>query len=468
MTAIENKEELEQYQSLFDDLWESVRIRYSTLELPDDVKVPNGEIIFSEQAVEPSRTVLYSEGPLEIVEETKPSTFDFLWNLLKNQQVIGKGIELTLCDHRVEQKFVDKPQARVQQERPRAELHAALEPNLETDQYDTYAGVASDLEDMLQRADEPYFDLSRCEYQYLRHHFRNKSKGDSEILVFAPTGIELTIGDTDTITVIIPPEIEDQTALSILPQRPYGVAKGQRIELASESLHVREDGRLEYTKTPDLKDIERSYIMLFVGDKMMHFEDYYSMRSGNSGEFNPRKQLFDEHDQRGLLEDYLEGKGSNVFEHAVLNTLSIAGYIVQWFGDSSFKIPNYDKESAKSKYGEIDIIAHAPDGSHILFVECTEARISEKRSILDRMDRVVSNIGDDSDEDLPNADYSEPTTTPVVATPQPPEELNDQVVANLEDDGILILHGQRLQRLYERSHLQTDPVGLDFDDRDRM
>ena len=467
MTAIESEAELGRYQSLFGELWESAILRYSTLELPDGVLVPNGEIIFLEEAAEPTREILYSEGPFEIVEETKPTTFEFLRELIDGREVVGEGIEMTLCDHRVEQKFTNNPQARVQHDRPRTELHMALAPELTSDQKDHYSQTAGNLENRLQRSAEPYFDLSRCEYHYFEHHFRNKSKAEPEVLVFAPTGIDLDIDDDEKITVSIPKEIEEQTALSILPQRPYGVAKGQRIELATESATDREDGQLEYNITPELEEVRQIFVLLFVGEEMVRFEDHYSAPGDGSGAVNPRYQLFDEYDQQDRFIGHLQGE-EDEFELAVLNVFSTAGYIVQTFGDNDFKIPEYDRENYDVEYDEVDLLAYRPDGSQILFIECTKKRISDKRDLLDRMEFIGSTLDSPESEDQYEAREYERNFIPIIATPQSSNEINDQVVKDLTESGIIILNGERLTEIYKRSRNQTDSVKIDFNERGRM
>lgn len=49
-------------------------------------------------------------------------------------------------------------------------------------------------------------------------------------------------------------------------------------------------------------------------------------------------------------------------------------------------------------------------------------------------------------------------TVPCVATPQKPEELNDDVVSEFEEKGIEILHSERLRAIYAASQDTTDTV----------
>lgn len=466
MTGIESEADLERYESLFGNLWESAVVRFSTVELEDGVKIPNGEIIFSSKEASEQKEVLYSEGAFKIIEKTVNSPFDFLWNLVEGETVIGEGVEIEMLEHRPEGRFLDDREARVFEERPRTEVHGAFPVNLTSEQEDEYNTVIDELEHQIQRTEEPYYDIAKCEYYYFDHHFRGKAKTDPEILVFAETGIEFTVAEDNTVNILIPEEIKDQTAVSILPQRPYGVREGWRIELADEELMETSDGGLEYTENLNFDEVEEAYVILFIGDEIFGFEDHYT-RSGkdSTGSVNTRYQVFDEYDQREKLPDHLSGDDPGVFEIAVLNALSTAGYLVQWFGESDFKIPNWSRESEGLPYDEVDLIAHRPDGSQILFVECTNKRISEKESILDRTEEIASVIREEN-PDLADIDLFESSRrkiVPVIATPQMPKELSDQVVAELTEKGIVVLDGEKLNEIYNLSADQGDPVKIDID-----
>lgn len=466
MTAIESESDLEQFESLLGQLWESAIIRYSTVEIEDGTKVPNGEIIFSDEELDQGEEVLYSEGPFEIVEKKVADPLDLLWDMIEGETVIGSQIDLNMMEARVEQKFMDNREARVFDDRPHAELHAVFEPALSDEQENEYSNVAKTLEERLQRAEEPYYNLAKCEYYYFRHHFRNRAKADPEILVFAPTDIEFNIEDEDIINVIIPTEIEEQTAVSVLPQRPYGARKGWRVELADKTLEEMDDGRLQYTANPEFSDINNAYVLLFVEDEILWFNEHYPSTGDGSSHVNSRNEVFRAYDQKDTLIDYLNGDG-NVFEIAVLNALSTAGYAVQWFGDSSFDVPNWSHESDQVEYDEVDLIAHHPDGSRILFVECTYKRISEKKTILDRTEEIASVIRDwePQSENIPRIEDSQRRIVPVIATPQSPEELSEQIVKEFRNSGIVVLHGNRLTTIYKRSARQDEPVEIEIEER---
>jgi hypothetical protein len=267
--------------------------------------------------------------------------------------------------------------------------------------------------------------------------------------VFGKTGIEFTVTEDNTLTLVIPEEIKSQTAVGILPQRPYGAQKGWRIELAGKDLKIRDDGLLEFTENLGFNEVGKAYILLFVGDEVLGFKDHYTREGDGIGSVNSRYRVFDEYDQRGMLPEYLQGGNPDVFEIAVLNALSTAGYFVQWFGESDFKVPNWSHESEELPYDEVDLVAHRPDESQILFVECTNKRISEKESILDRTEEIAPEIREEDTEfpDFGLVESSPRKIVSVIATPQKPEQLSDQVVAELTKKGIVVLDGERLTKI---------------------
>ncbi|MDR5672467.1 hypothetical protein RH858_04795 [Halalkaliarchaeum sp. AArc-GB] len=435
------------------------------MKLEDGVTVPNAEIILSEEELEQQEVIPYSEGAFKIVEQTVNDPFDLLWDLVEGESVVGEGVNIEMLKHRPEQRFGGDREGRVFEDRPSTEVHVVFTVELSSDQEDEYNTVVNELEHRIQRAEEPYYDIAKCEYHYFDHHFRGKAKSDPEILVFAETRIEFTVSEDNVVHVVIPEEIKDQAAVSILPQRPYGTRKGWRIEFADEDLKETDDGRLKFTENPDFDEVERAYILLFVGDEILGFKDHYT-RSGEGGlSVNSRYRIFDEYDQRDTLPDYLQGDNPDVFEIAVLNTLSTAGYLVQWFGESDFKIPNWSRESEGLPYDEVDLVAHRPNGSQILFVECTNKRISEKESILDRTEEIAAVIREEDPEfsDIDIMESSLRKIVPVIATPQMPEELSDQVVAELTEKGILVLDGEKLTEIYNLSAEHNDPVKIDID-----
>jgi hypothetical protein len=434
--------------------------------LEEDISIPNGEIILSEEELEETEEVLYSEDGFKIVELSVNDPFDILWDLTEGESFIGEGVEMEMLDHRPEMRFGDDREGRVFESRPQTEIHAVFAVELPSGLEDEYYAVVDDLEYQIQRANEPYYDIAKCEYHYFDHHFRGKAKADPEILVFAETRIEFTVGDDNSTSVVIPEQVVEQTFVSILPQRPYGSREGWRLDLADEDLEEIGDGRLRFVRQFDLEGIDRAYIILFVGDEIFGFKDHFPSSQGSpSGPVNTRYQLFDEYDQRNKLSDYLQGDTPDVFEIAVLNILTTAGYHVQWFGESDFNIPNWSRESEGLPYDEVDMVAHLPDNSQVLFVECTNKRISEKESILDRTEEIASVIREEP-EDLSEIDLFESSSrkiVPVIATSLMPDELSDQVVAELTDKGIVVLDGQKLTEIYDLSADQETPVNIDID-----
>jgi hypothetical protein len=144
----------------------------------------------------------------------------------------------------------------------------------------------------------------------------------------------------------------------------------------------------------------------------------------------------------------------------VVNALSTAGWLVQWYGDDQFVIPSFSEEVPGARYQEIDIIAYHPENMQILFIECTNQDISAKEQILDRTEAISSIL---EEYFIPtDVGLVEPLqTVPCVATPQTPEELNDDVVDEFKEKGIKILDCERLKAIYAASEDTTETVDAD-------
>lgn len=466
MTAIEVKEDIDRYESLLGELWESAVIRISVIEIDEDTVIPNGEVIFSEEIAEEEQSVLYEEGPFKIIERTVTDPFGLLEDLADGELIEAPGVDIDLLKHNAEQRFLGDRESRVFNPRPRSEIHGVFSVDI-SDSQSEYNDLVDDLQDRLQRSSEPFFDIAKAEYYYFEHHFRGSRRAAPELLVFADTGIEFDIDEDEGLSVIVPEEIIDDTAVSILPQRPYGQGKGWRTEFANTELAELEDGRVEYTDDLELPDIEEAFIILFVGDEILKFEEFYNPDgvAEGTGYANPRYGVLDEYDQRDRLREHLQGGDSDIFEIAVLNLFSVAGYQVQWFGPSKFKIPNYDERTDTPRYKEIDVIAHRPDGSQILFIECTVQGIADKVDLLDRVGQLSSGI--EASETVPrDIDIFESTrrrVVPVIATSMEPEELTHQVVESYNEQGVMVLDSSDLVSILDIASAQSEPVELDIE-----
>ena len=453
MTSIEQESDIDLYESLFGDLWSSSILRYSILRLEEDIHIPNGEIIFTSEEGNKSEEVLYSEGEFEIREKQIPKTFDLLREILGCKYDIGTECKFKMEKRRPEQIFNNEPQSRVFKKRPYTELHAVFEPERYDDYIDEYAEKAEELQEELQRAQEPYYDISRSEYAYFTHHFRNSSKSEPALLLFAETGIELNISmEEGTVTVVIPPEIKSETALCYLPLRPYGKKKGWRVNLKDENLSETDDGRLKFVDQPDLEGINQTRIQLLVGEELIRIErENIPSKIAGQDLLNPRYRLMNEYDQSNYLESYLTGESGD-FELAVLNVFSAAGYFVQTFGDSKFNIPNHSENKNKTQYKEIDLIAHHPNQEYVLFVECTKKGIFKKKDIISR----VTNIANEVFNLEPNTERSvssmsaNASIVPIVATCQNLDQIDDNVISEMKDMGIRIIDGETLKEIYKK------------------
>lgn len=467
MTAIESESELDLYESIFGEFWESAVMRLSIIDVNEDLQVPNGEIVFQQEEADKLEQVLYSEGPFRIIEKTVENPFSLLRSLSNGELAESAGVDIELLQYSPEQRFLNQRESRVLEPRPRTELHSVFTVEMPDDVEDAYKETVDELNEQLKRASEPYYRLDRCEDYYFDLHFRGKDTESPEILSFAETGIEFEIDSQHRLTTVIPELIVNDTAVSVLPQKPYGARKGWRLNFEDLEPEQRRDGLVEFCKQLDLDGVDRSYIILFVDGEVLEFIEHPERGAILSDDYpvNTRYRLLDEYDQRGKMVRYLQGEEPNAFEVAVLNTLSTAGYLVQWFGDKPFDIPNWDRESKSLPYDEVDIVAHRADGSQVLFVECTNKRISEKESLLDRTEEIAAVLREEDPDlvDLELIEQERRKIVPVIATPQMPEELNDQVVAEYNEKGVVVLDGEKLTEIYRVSSDQTDPIRVDID-----
>jgi hypothetical protein len=463
MTSIEDKADWESYQEVFGDLWESATIRLSLIE-SEEHKIPNGEIIFHRESRTEETNTLYSINGFEIYEETVSNPFEVVQGLFNNDlQVDGSQLSLEFqhLDGNTTGFFqTGISESRVFDDRPRAELNSVFKPDLSDDIESAHQDAVNKIDQRIKTADEPFFDIAKSEYYYFDHHFKGKSSADPMVLIFADPSIRFEVDDENGFTLHFPIELAEKTTIVAYPIQPYGEHSGWKIEMSEQDLEVDSDGLVTYTESLDLDEIQQLYLSVYVGDKMMGYERHYNQ---NVPVGNDRFRLFQEYDQRGVLLDYLTGENPNQFETAVLNLLGIAGYIVQWFGETNFNIPNPPKDVPALEEDEVDIIAHSPDSSHIAFVECTNQRISEKRDIVDRMESVTSGIiGEERIELGPEPQWAT-RTIPCIATSQSPDDINDQVVEDLEGLGIVVLDSEDLISIYRASAEQDDLVRVGGD-----
>jgi len=459
MPYIENLDDLQWYREQFGDIWQSATLTFSTVEV-DGVGIPNGELVFSRELSEESTEVLYHEDVLSIYKVNSNSPFDLLEQIIDGEIPTDEGIaeiESELRRHNPSDYFQDGVQeVRVREARPRMEVNAAVSIDIPEDIEDEYSKVIDELDDQLMRAEEPYYDLVRCEGYYFDYIFRSDRESPA-LLLFADSGIEVSIDDSDTLEVVSPTNLFEELFVSVLPQKPYDEHKGWQINLEEDQLELREDGRSRYTEDLDLEDINELYAVLYLEDKMVNMLEH---NRGDVVPENPRYEIMQAFDQNNNLEGYLEGHNADCFEVAVVNVLSTAGWLVQWYGDDSFVIPSFSEDVPGAPYQEIDVIAYHPENTQILFIECTNQDISSKEQILDRTEAINSVL----DDYLISTDIGsiEPLqTVPCVATPQAPSELNDDVVEEFKQKGIKILDSKRLKTIYAASQDTTDTVDVD-------
>lgn len=456
MTSIEDEAEWESYKEVIDDLWGSATIRLSLVEA-EDHKIPNGEIIFHRESRTEETNTLYSIDSFEIYEEVVSNPFGVVQGLFNNDlQVDGSQLGLEFR-HLSTTGFFQREfkESRVFDERSRAEVNTVFKPNLSDDIESAHQETVDNIDERIKTADEPFFDLAKCEYYYFDYHSRGKSRADPMMLVFADPEIRFEIDNGNELELKFPADLADKTTIIAYPQRPYGERQGWKIPMGEQEFEPTSDGLATYMKHLDLGELQEVYFSVYVGDKMMRYERHYNSEVETD---NDRFRIYEKYDQRRDLPKYLHGEDPNQFEVAVLNLLSIAGYIVQWFGEDSFSIPNYSRETKDPQYEEIDIIAHAPDDSHIAFVECTNQRISEKTSLLDRMENIASDItGQEKIQFGPEPQWAK-NTVPCIATPQSPGQLSPQVVENLESMGIVVLDSEKLTDIYQASVEQDNLV----------
>jgi hypothetical protein len=454
MASIDNKDEFDTIKRVFNDLWSAATVRLSLIQV-DDTKIPNGEIIFHRESRSEKINSRYSIDGFEIYEETVLEPFNLVNRLYDGDlRINGDTLNLDFIHSDGNTSGVFQRgvrESRVFKDRPLSEVNTVFRPELSDRIEDEYQNVVDEVDERIKTADEPFFDSAKCEYYYFDHHVKEKSSADPLILLFADPQIRFDVNRENELELRFPTSLADETTIFAYPQRPYGERKGWKIPVGEQQFESTGDGLAIYTEQLELADLQEVYLSVYVEDELMRFERHHNSDIDKN---NDRFRIFEKYDQRQDLPEYLGGKDPDQFEVAVLNLLSLAGYIVQWFGEDSFSVPNYARETNTPQYEEIDIIAHAPDGSHIAFVECTNQRISEKTSLLDRMENIASGVIDQEEIDLGSDSGWAKDTVPCIATPQSPEQLSDQVVENLESMGVVVLDSERLVDIYTSSKNQ--------------
>lgn len=460
MPYIESQDDLDWYKQKFSNIWSSATLTFSSVEVEEGVAIPNGELSFSRERREEQTEVLYREDALSIYEVVSDSPFALLDQILGGEFPTDEDpieVDSELQQHNPSGYFQDGVrEGRVRETRPRMEVNAAVNIEVPESIEDEYSEAIDELDEQLMRAEEPYYDLGRCEGYYFDYIFRS-DREKPMILLFGDSGMEFRISESGTLEVVAPTELFEDLFVSVLPQKPYDEHKGWRVEIEEEQLEAADDGLSRYTENLDLEDIDEIYAVLYLEDRTINMVEH---STGDLVPENPRYEIMQAFDQNDNLEGYLEGHNADYFEVAVVNAMSTAGWFVQWYGDEDFVIPSYSDNVPGAPYQEIDVVAYHPENTQILCIECTNTGISEKEQILDRTETISSVL----DEYFIPTDIGlvEPLqTVPCVATPQSPEELNDEIVNEFEEKGIEVLHSERLKAIYAASQDTIETVDAD-------
>lgn len=451
MIRITGKEDVDELEEKFGDFWKSATIRVSTIEMDAGEAVPNGEIILSRDNQEKKEEVIYQVDNFKIHEKVVSDPYDLLRSICKGSLELN-GIETSELEViRVEnsQGYFQKgiSESAVFEKRPYSEVNTKFDVNYDVEESE-YKDEVGELEDKIKVHDtEPYFDLGKCESTYFDCYFVRDHRKGPKILLFGSTGLEADIVDQELI-MRYPEELEEDLTVSILPQTPYEDTSGQRIDVESQK---REDGRKIFREELDLDGINKFFVYIYYKDIRMNVEE------GKNPEITPDNERFNllaEHDQDSRIVDYLsEEQDTDLFEVAILNLLSIAGYQVFWSGYNNFNIPNHSDDIDKAKYDEIDIVAFAPDRSSILFIECTSKNIMSKikeKNFPERVDRTSSAIVEEEWVEGRIGLESPKRIVPCIATPQPEDRIPD-TIDEAEKEGVRVLHQDRLEDILERS-----------------
>jgi hypothetical protein len=461
MTLIQTEEDLDPFREYLSDIWERAVLRISFIKLDHGTRIPNGELVFLREPCEETGQIRYKIDDFVIYEITSQSPLELLSRVLSGQiPTVEDKIEIDtdLYSHNTSGYFqTGIEESRVEEDRPLTEFNGVIDVEITDEEEEKYSEKREDISDRLKRAEEPYYDTGRAQDFYFERVFATK-KNDPKILVFANPDITYHIED-DELELVFPEPLQDDLFISVLPQRPYGEHKGWRIEIADKELTSTDGNRLRFREELDLEGIENVYVVLYLGEQLLDMIDYVPSSLRRS---NPRFQILDSYDPKANLVEYLEAPPStDTFEVAVFNVLTTAGYFAHWFGETSFKIPNWTTEIPRSSDLECDVIAYPPDGTEVLFIECTVSKISNKEDILERSKAVADAALEDDLISVGSGLFQTRQIVPCIATPQPPNKLSEEIVNDLEDKNVEILHTERLKAILEASQRTDDTVPID-------
>lgn len=460
MPFLTNNLDIEHYKDLFSEIWSSAVLTVSITELSEKT-IPNGELVFRRDSLSETEDILYKENDFKIVRKIVENPFQLMKQISKGNLIID-GEEMSFetdfpNSTSISNFFQKGNDSKVFEDRPIFELNSLVWLKAdESTQQEYEEKLEEEVNNKLKTADEPYYKVSDCEITYFDYYFSKMKDKKPKILLFADTGIRCGIDEENTLMLECPEDILNDISICIYPNRPHGENKGRKITLSDEDLEKNTNVKLE--KDLELTGIETLQYSLFVGDEMLNFHRHVNQKLEIT---NRRVKLMEKFDQKSELVNYLEGKKPDLFEEAVLNLMAIAGYKTQWFGDTQFQIPNHSRETEELKYDEIDIIAHSPD-NEILFIECTNKKISEKSDLPERMQRIVSDWDDEKEEIFMEGftTVDSGSYTACIATPMSNEEVPEAKIENLKEEGVKVLFQEDLKNILLRSARNSDYVEI--------
>jgi len=454
MPFLTETSEIDHYRELLGDIWNSATVTVSITELKN-CSIPNGEIVFHrENLSETEESIEYQEGSFRIVRKTFSESFKLLEELVNGNLVID-GVEIDF-DVRLagsngnSSNFFQKGinESKVFEDRSVFELNSLFWLEINDEVQDEYKETLDSIGEELKTASEPYYKVSDCEIAYFSNYFSKMKDKKPKLLLFADTHIRCDIDESNRLKAKFPKELKEEIGISIYPREPHGEYKSWKVIPQEEDLE--EDDLCKMIKPLELDGLETLSYSLFVEDEWMNLHRHVNE---DIEVVNKRVKVLENLDQRNYLVDYLEGGDPDQFEVAVLNLMSIAGYRPQWFGDTQFKIPNNSTEVEELPYDEIDIIAHSPDNTEFLFIECTNKGLSAKSDLVERMDRITSDWETERKSVWNNgfATVQEDSFRAVIATPMSKTEASDTVIENLKSRGIDVLFEEDLKSILLKS-----------------
>jgi len=469
MKIIQNENDVDDLEDKFGKFWKSATLTISTVELESGRAVPSGEVVLNREAKEEQEEVVYDHlEEFKVHKKVASNPYDLLRTLcdgsLDLNGIETMPIEVIETGNLSTRFHKGGSDSGVFEERPFSELNRFFRLDFEEGQEGEHNRKVRELDDEIRLAEEPYFDITKCETYYFDYHFPRKNPHNPEILLFGPTGVELEVDNENNLEVIYPDEFEEDLEVIIYPYRPYGKNKGFRVNI--EDGEEYDDYRRKFSEdlSSHLDNVESYHTELYFKEVRMEAERVQHNSAWEpDNPKNERFQLFNEYDQKDNILDYLtEFEDDDIFELAVSNVLSVAGYRVLWFGPNKFDIPP-NHTSSFTKYKEIDLVAFSPDNSRVLFIECTgrdlQRKITEK-GFLERIDNIKSSsIEEDALIEGQPGLLSEKQIVPILATPKKNEEIKS-TREKLKKDGIHLLSSEDLENIYYRSQNQEEFVDI--------